>query len=108
MLAAALVGTAIALWGYFAPMTGIDGTAGALLVVVSSLLLVLDGVILLFLPSGAVRTIMLTLGVLGALGTFAAAGFLHAWWLMAAMVVVALGLAADIFMKHSSPAPRTS
>jgi len=101
MFLAALLATAIALRNYLAPMTGVTGTLGALLVVVSGLLLVLDAIVLFFLPRGTLRTILLTLAVLGAVGTFAAAWFLHAWGLMAAVVVVAFAIIVDVIVRRS-------
>ena len=102
--AAALVGAIIAAWSFFAPMTGITGTPGALLVLVSSLLLVLDGGILNFARHGAVYWTFIVLGILGVLGTLAAAWFLHAFWLMTAMVVVAIGIIVEIALHASRPA----
>ncbi len=102
--AAALVGAVIAAWNFFAPMTGITGTAGAMLVLVSSLLLVLDGAILNFFRHGAVYWTFIVLGILGVIGTLAAALFLHAGWLMTAMVVVAIGIIVEIVLHASRPA----
>lgn len=99
MLASALVGMGIALWYYLATETGVDGTWGALLVVISCLLLALDALILFFMPAGGLRVTLVVLGFLGAAGTLAAAWFLHAWWLMAAMVVLAIALVAAMMVR---------
>ncbi len=108
MLVAALVGAGIALWSYFDRSSGIGGTAGAMLVVVSSLLLALDALIFFFLPSGALRATIATLGFLGAIGTLVAAWFLHAWWLMAAIVLVVLALILALAVRSRERAVRTA
>lgn len=96
IVAAALFGFVFSLYNYLAPMTGVTLSGGALLVVVSSLLLVIDGGLLYVLGRGALRTLLIVLGVLGVLGTIAAAWFLHAWLLLASMIVVAIGIAVDV------------
>ncbi|MEE2951455.1 hypothetical protein SAMN06297251_11471 [Fulvimarina manganoxydans] len=88
----AIIGLIIAAYLYITPLTGITGSFGAILVIVSSALLILDGVMLLGAVTPGSRGVWLTLGFLGALGTLAAAWFLHAFFLMAAMVVVLVGL----------------
>lgn len=90
----AAIGFISALWHYLAPRTGVTGTEGALLVVVSSLLVLGDGLLLVFLARGAVRTTLLVLAILGAVGTFTAALFLHEWLLAAMMVLAAIGALA--------------
>lgn len=92
ILLAGAAGVAISLYGYWVPLTGITGSAGALLVVASSLALVIDALILWRSHGGAMFWLFWVLGLLGALGTLAAAGFLHAWVLLGANVVVLLGL----------------
>ncbi len=108
MIVAALVGAAIAIWSYFDRSSGISGSAGALLVIVASLLLALDALLLFFLPPGGLRATFVTLGFLGATGTFVAAWFLHAWWLMGAMVVFVIALIAALAVRSREPAPRTA
>ncbi|WP_417309630.1 hypothetical protein [Devosia sp.] len=102
MALAALVGAAIALYAYFTPMTGVTGTPGALLVVVSSLALLAAGVILWLRSYGFVYWALIVLGFLGVAGTFAAGWFLHEWLLMAAMAVVAVGLVLALFRRSTS------
>lgn len=104
----ALLGVAIAVWEYSVPLTGVNGSLGALVVLLSSVLLTLDAVMLFFLKSRALRGVMLTLEVLGAVGTFAAAWFLHSWWLMAAMILLMIGIAVELAMKRAVPAERIS
>ncbi len=92
ILLAATVGVALSLYSYLAPLTGVTGTPGALLVIGSCLALVADGFILARAREGSVFWVFWILGVLGAIGTIAAAAFLHSWWLVAASVVAFCGL----------------
>lgn len=89
---AAVGGLGISLYGYLAPLTGITGSFGALLVCLASAALILDGVFLWLVRRRGMRTFWLVLGFVGAVCTFAAGYFLHAWLLMGAMAVVFLGL----------------
>ena len=103
ILAAAIVGIALSIYYFLAPLTGINGTPGALLVIVSSLLLAIDALILWFGPPRALFWLLWALAVLGALGTFTAAWFLHAWWLMGATAVIFVGLVVTLFPARKSP-----
>lgn len=96
---ASLAGTGISLFYYLAPMTGVTGTGGALLVVCSSILLALAGAILVFRTAGGFALFLRVLAVLGTLGTSAAAWFLHEYWLVAAMAVA---LAATVMTFASA------
>ena len=102
ILAAAIVGIALSAYYFLAPLTGINGTPGAALVIISSLLLAIDAFILWFGPPRPLFWILWVLGILGALGTFAAAWFLHAWWLMAAIVIVFIGLVVTLIPARNS------
>ena len=102
VLLAAIVGIAVSAYNFLAPLTGINGTPGALLVIVSSILLAVDGLILWFGPPRALFWILWVLGILGALGTFTAAWFLHAWWLMAASAVVLAGLLVTLLPARTA------
>lgn len=93
---ASLAGLGVSLFHYLAPMTGVTGTAGALLVVGSSLLLALAGIVLFVRRSGGFALLLRILASLGALGTMAAAYFLHEFWLVAAMAVALVGVAVDV------------
>lgn len=95
LILASLVGFGIALYFYLMPLTGVNGTAGALLVVVSSLLMVIAGLVLYRVPSGTFALLVRVLTVLGTVGTLAAAWFLHEFWLMAAMAIALLGVIID-------------
>lgn len=99
---AAIVGVAIAAYNYITPLTGINGTPGAMLVIISSALIIIDALILWFGPPGVIFGLFWVLGILGAVGTFAAAWFLHAWLLMAASVVMLLGVVAAIFPSRNT------
>lgn len=92
VLCAGAVGVVLSLYAYLAPLTGVTGSAGALLVAASSAALVIDAVILWHANSNLVFRLFWVLGLLGAFGTIAAASFLHSWWLLGANVVVLLGL----------------
>ena len=59
---AALIGVAIALFYYLAPLTGVTGTIGAMVVVGTSLLVALAGVVLWFRHSGALAGTVRVLG----------------------------------------------
>lgn len=102
ILVAALVGIALSAYYFLTPLTGINGTPGAMLVILSSLLLAIDALILWFGPPGLVFSIFWVLGILGALGTFTAAWFLHAWWLMAASAVIFAGLVVTVIPSTNS------
>ena len=102
LVIAALVGLAISIYHYVTPMTGVTGTAGALLVVVSSLLLSVAGIVLFLLHHGWVAALVRVLAVLGSVGTLLAAYFLHEFWLMAAMVVALLAIFFDLASKRGA------
>ncbi|MEO7493311.1 MAG: pyrroloquinoline quinone-dependent dehydrogenase [Massilia sp.] len=91
---AALTGLGFALFNYFAPMTGVTGTIGALAVVVSPLLLALLGVVLVRRRGGGARLVPI-LALLLALGTLAAAWLLHEYALLVAMAIALLALVVD-------------
>lgn len=94
-VAGGLAGAAIALYAYLTPLTGINGSAGALLVIVSSLLVAGAGLIIALIASRFGRNVLRVLTGLGILGTALAAGFLHQPMLIIAMVVAAIGLILD-------------
>lgn len=90
---------------YLTPLTGVNGTAGALLVVVSSLLMVMAGLVLYLVPSGTFPLLVRVLTVLGTLGTLTAAWFLHEFWLMAAMAIALLGVILDFVSAKGGSRP---
>ncbi|MDY8108947.1 hypothetical protein U0C82_07285 [Fulvimarina sp. 2208YS6-2-32] len=103
VLAGGLVGLVISIYLYMTPLTGVTGSLGALIVMAASGAIAFDGLILLGAMTPGHRALWLTLGFLGALGTLAAAYLLHAYGLMAVMVVVLLGL----FLVLARPPYRT-
>ncbi|XUM24287.1 hypothetical protein ACRAVF_14435 [Bradyrhizobium oligotrophicum S58] len=103
VIVAAAAGTLLGLYDYLAPLTGVTGAPGVLLVIGSSLALVADAFILWFGGRGLLFWVFWSLGLLGALGTITAACFLHAWWLAAATVVALAGL---IVTLAAPPQPR--
>lgn len=95
LVVTSLIGSAISLYNYLAPMTGVTGTSGALVVVVSSIILVACGFILLKSRAGGLASTVRIVALLGALGTLAAAWFLHEYWLMTAMALALIGVVID-------------
>ncbi|MBZ9706849.1 hypothetical protein FJ970_25020 [Mesorhizobium sp. B2-1-8] len=101
IITAAVLASAIAFYYFAAPLTGVTGSAGAMLVLIASLALALDGLVLRFRNSGPVFILAWILGLLGALGTFTAAVFLHAWWLVAVVAVVLAGLLITLGFRQT-------
>lgn len=99
---ASLIGLAIALYYYFMPMTGVTETPGALLVVISSLLLTLAGIVLCLAHAAWLALTVRFLAGLGCIGTIAAAYFLHEFSLMAVMTVALFAVIADFASKRGS------
>ena len=95
LIIASVLGVIITLYHYLVPMTGVTGTAGALLVVISTVLLVVCGVILLKIRSGGVAITVRILVVVGGLGTIVAGWFLHEFWLMAVIIIALVGVIMD-------------
>lgn len=97
MTAAAALGLIDAWIEYVRLGSGIDHTGGALLVIVSSALLVFAGVVLAFVAPGGWRILFVVLSILDILGTGLAAWFLHAWILLALMAVALVGWLILVF-----------
>ena len=92
-----------ALFNYFWTGNGIHGTGGALLTVVSTLLLTLaTGVVLNGWGSGWLRVVLEVLIGLDFLGTAAAAYLLQAWILLALVLLAALAWFAH-FVRRPRP-----
>ena len=93
MAATATVATALSVYNYLTRGTGIDHTSGALLVVVSSALILLAALVLALAPSTPrwVRVVLEILLLLGVLGTALAAYFLEAYALLGLMAVALVG-----------------
>lgn len=116
MAAAGALGLLVSTIAYFRRASGVDHTAGALLVVVSTLLLT-GAAVALALTVGARgrwRWPLFVLALLDVLGTALAAYFLHAWLLLALMAVALAGWIIAVapparvgsgHARHLSPAP---
>jgi hypothetical protein len=101
MAFAALLGAVVSIYNYITPLTGIDGTGGALLVIISSLLLLGAGIILSAgWVSGALRIILVVLSALGIIGTAFAAYLLESQELLFLMIVCALGWLIYLFQRR--------
>ena len=105
LLLGALIGLAEAIFDFFWTGNGIHGTAGVVLVIVSTALMVLAAGALTLWPAMPrwLRGVLLFLILLDVFGTGVASYMLEAWWLVGAMALALIGwivhLAAD-------PAPR--
>ena len=101
---AALAGTLVALANYFMPDNGISGTPCALLVIVSSALLVLVGLALWRQSSraGTPQRLLRSIALVLIAGTAWAAWLLEAPTLVAIMGVAALGWALSL-LQRSGP-----
>ncbi len=86
-----------ALYGYFAPLTGVNGTLGALLTVVVSVVLVLFSLALARGGSRGGRVAWRCVILLGLVGNAFAGALLHEWWLCLGMLLGVLGLVIDCF-----------
>lgn len=91
-LMAGLLGAAAALYDYLTPATGIDHTAGVVLVLTSCILMALAAVAVLAIGPGILTKILTFLIFLDILGTGTAAWFLESRLMMTAMTIAALGL----------------
>jgi hypothetical protein len=96
LVALAAIGLLAAVVEYFNPASGISGTPGAVLVIVSSTLIVGATFIVGFPPAigAGLQWTLEILILLGLIGTLAAAWLLHSWILLACM---ALGLVIQIW-----------
>jgi hypothetical protein len=94
---AALLGAVVSVYNYFAPSSGISDTPGALLVVITSVLVfVLGFAIGALRPGGGLRRFASGLCLVLILGTGFAAYLLESPTLLAAMVVCWLGWSVQL------------
>lgn len=100
----ALCGLGIALYLYLTPLTGINGTTGAQLVVAATALMSAAGLVLVFRPWGIFSEILRYLCLLGAVCTLAASWFLHAYWLMGLMALATILILFDFLAEKGEPA----
>ncbi len=103
LLILAILGFADAVFNYLWTGNGIHGSEGALLVVVSTfLMIVAAGLILFGIVRGGLRVLFDILLGLGVLGTAVAAYFLESWILLVLVILAALAWLVHIF--RPSPA----
>lgn len=91
MILAGALGAAAGIYDYYTVASGIDGTGGVELVVVSSLLMVFGALVVMALGRGLLSGVFLLLLLLDVIGTGTAAYFLESGLIMAAMSLAALG-----------------
>ncbi len=106
LLAAAAVGLIAAAYGYSAPLTGVTGSIGAGLVIVLSLVLGLAALVLPALTSKGLRYLLVSLIVLGLIGTGFAGFLLHQWLIPVAMAVGLVGIVMEMMRPAHRPAHR--
>ncbi|OHV08840.1 hypothetical protein [Kushneria phosphatilytica] len=108
LLVASLVGLAIALYAYFAPLTGVTGTLGALIVILVNIALAVGALVLAAVNNRGVRILLRILILLALGGNFFASLLLHQWWICIAMVVGLVGLILDMTRSNSANRPAHS
>lgn len=104
LLVGAATGLAVSVVNYFLPHNGIDHSWGALLVVVSSGIVLAAALVLTVLrPVTLYLRVALSVGVtlLGLLGTTAAAYFLESKWLLGAMALALVGWLLRVTMART-------
>ncbi|MDQ8726690.1 hypothetical protein [Bradyrhizobium sp. LHD-71] len=95
---AALLGTAVSLYNYFDPLSGIAGTPGAILVIASTLILFVFGLIMAARPySLGLRVFLAASSLLAIVGTAFAAHLLNSRALLGLMAVCLLGWLMHLF-----------
>jgi len=100
----ALLALIDSIFNYISTGNGIHGTEGALLVIVSTLLLAIAaGVVAAGWVRGSVRIIVEILIVLDILGTAAAADLLEAWILLALIALAAVAWIVHLVRPAPSP-----
>jgi hypothetical protein len=93
MAVAGAAATALSAYNYLTRGTGIDHTLGALLVIISSALILLASLVIALAPGAPrwLRGVLIVLLLLGVLGTALAAYFLEAWALVGLMALALIG-----------------
>lgn len=102
LLAASIVGLAIAIHAYVAPLTGVNGSLGALVVIITSAVLAVLALVLGATKAHGARLALRVLILLGLVGTGVAGLLLHQWWLSAAMAIGLVALILDLFRPRSA------
>ncbi len=109
LILGAAIGLVITIYYFITPLTGVNGSIGAGLVVFSTAIMLVAALIHPILPSGMVRATLKFLILMDVICTIAAGYFLHEWLLIAAMIIAlagaAMGTASGI--RSLSP-PKTS
>jgi hypothetical protein len=109
LFAAALAGLLLAIYAYVTPLTGVNGSIGALIVIVATLVLALGALVLPVIRHRCWRNLARILLLLGVIGTFVAALLLHRWGIGAAMALGLVGLVIDMTRPaRAAPLPRTA
>ena len=90
LIIAALVALAITAWRFFTPLSGIDGSGGAMTAMFAELVKS---------HTGGLRGFLLFLSWLVIVGTFVAALFLHGWLTAAVLAVGAIGVVIETFTQ---------
>lgn len=92
ILISALAGAAVSLYNYVTPLSGIDGTPGALLVIVATLIIFTLGIVLgTSRATGAWQTMVLIICLAGIFGTAFASYLLESHVLLVMMLACLLG-----------------
>jgi hypothetical protein len=96
-------GLLVSIYLYRVPLTGVTGSLGAQLVIGSCAAMVLAGLVLTYRPWGRFPEILRYLCLFGAVGTLAAAWFLHANWLLGLMVLATVFILFDFLAESGEP-----
>ncbi len=97
LIVAALVALAITAWRFFTPLSGINGSGGAMTAMFAELVMFVLGLLLLKHEAGGLRSFVLFLSWVGIVGTLFAALLLHGWLTAAVLVVGAIGVLIETF-----------
>ena len=97
LIVAALVALAITAWRFFTPLSGINGSGGAMTAMFAELVMFVLGLLLLKHEAGGLRCFVLFLSWVGIVGTLFAALLLHGWLTAAVLVVGAIGVLIETF-----------
>lgn len=101
MMSAALLGLAVSLYNYLAPLSGIDGTPGAILVIASTTILALLGCLLLGATHRGWRAFLLFGSFTDIAGTAFAGYLLESQALIVLMAAALIGWVAILFRRRS-------
>ncbi|WP_223146184.1 hypothetical protein [Pusillimonas sp. ANT_WB101] len=110
LLLGALIGFAVSVFDYFWTGNGIHGTAGLLLVIITSAVMLILGGALAHWRTSSSRThgILLVLLLIVILGTAFAAYMLEAWWVLGGVTLALIGWLVDIGSDTAPPSVSTS